>query len=188
MVVVRDKHARAPHHLPADAGLRYRRRRRQASAPHSPRRCSIFIPSGSISSPSTASRSASLATSARSPRMRLRPVPAPEDDGEQVYVVAPHAHAGRPRRARRRPCYCSTCTPSTELDVVYMLRIQRERLEGAPFPKPARIPPAFRPDQRAREVHEALRHQSPPWSMSNRGVELNSHMADHPQRWAIPAG
>ena len=66
-----------------------------------------------------------------------------------------------------------------ELDVVYMLRIQRERLEGAPFPS-------------LREYHELFgltkkrEHLMRPDAIVchpvpiNRGVEFDSYMADHP--------
>ena len=71
-----------------------------------------------------------------------------------------------------------------ELDVVYMLRIQRERLEGAPFPS-------------LREYHELFgltkkrEHLMRPDAIVchpgpiNRGVEFDSYMADHPERSVI---
>ena len=71
-----------------------------------------------------------------------------------------------------------------ELDVVYMLRIQRERLEGAPFPNLREYNMLFG----LTEARDALMkpdaivcHPGP----INRGVELDSFMADHPQRSAI---
>ena len=71
-----------------------------------------------------------------------------------------------------------------DLDVVYMLRIQNERLEGAPFPNldeyhrlfglTKQREPLMRPDA-------IVCHPGP----INRGAELDSYMADHPERSAI---
>lgn len=71
-----------------------------------------------------------------------------------------------------------------DLDVVYMLRIQRERLEGAPFPSQREYhmlygltkerEPLMKPDA-------LICHPGP----INRGVELDSYMADHPKRSVI---
>ena len=58
-----------------------------------------------------------------------------------------------------------------DLDVVYMLRIQQERLEGAPFPSLREYSMLF-----------GLNEQPGP---INRGVELDSFMADHPTRSVI---
>lgn len=70
------------------------------------------------------------------------------------------------------------------LDVVYMLRIQRERLEGAPYPSLREYnmlygltkerEPLMKPDA-------IICHPGP----INRGVELDSYMADHPIRSVI---
>ena len=49
-----------------------------------------------------------------------------------------------------------------ELDVVYMLRIQRERFEGAPYPEPARVQPALRTHRGARQASEARCLRVPP--------------------------
>ncbi|MDO4183114.1 MAG: aspartate carbamoyltransferase catalytic subunit [Coriobacteriia bacterium] len=71
-----------------------------------------------------------------------------------------------------------------ELDVVYMLRIQQERLEGAPFPTLREYHQLFGLN-RAREAllrpEAIICHPGP----INRGVELDSYMADHVQRSAI---
>ncbi len=71
-----------------------------------------------------------------------------------------------------------------ELDVVYMLRIQRERLEGAPFPSLREYNMLYG----LNESRDALMkpdaivcHPGP----VNRGVELDSFMADHPNRSVI---
>lgn len=71
-----------------------------------------------------------------------------------------------------------------DLDVVYMLRIQTERLEGAPYPSLREYnmlygltrdrEPLMKPDA-------LICHPGP----INRGVELDSYMADHPKRSII---
>ena len=71
-----------------------------------------------------------------------------------------------------------------ELDVVYMLRIQQERLEGAPFPSLREYSALFGLNKR-RDVlmkpDALICHPGP----INRGVELDSFMADHPTRSII---
>ena len=71
-----------------------------------------------------------------------------------------------------------------ELDVVYMLRVQQERLEGSPFPSIREYhnlfgltrfrEPLMKPDA-------IVCHPGP----INRGVELDSYMADNPSRSVI---
>ena len=71
-----------------------------------------------------------------------------------------------------------------QLDVAYMLRIQRERLEGAPYPSLREYnmlygltrdrEPLMKPDA-------IICHPGP----INRGVELDSYMADHPTRSVV---
>ncbi|MDR2716150.1 MAG: aspartate carbamoyltransferase, partial [Coriobacteriaceae bacterium] len=71
-----------------------------------------------------------------------------------------------------------------ELDVVYMLRIQRERLEGAPYPSLREYNLLFgltRERERLMRPDALVCHPGP----INRGVELDSYMADHPQRSVI---
>lgn len=68
-----------------------------------------------------------------------------------------------------------------ELDVVYMLRVQRERLEGAPFPslREYNLLYGLTRERDALMKPDALVcHPGP----INRGVELDSFMADHPTR------
>jgi aspartate carbamoyltransferase catalytic subunit len=71
-----------------------------------------------------------------------------------------------------------------DLDVVYMLRVQMERLEGAPFPSLREYNQLF---GLTRDRDELMRpdaiicHPGP----INRGVELDSFMADHPERSVI---
>ena len=71
-----------------------------------------------------------------------------------------------------------------ELDVVYMLRIQRERLEGAPFPSLREYNLLYgltRERDALMKPDALLCHPGP----INRGVELDSFMADHPERSVI---
>ena len=71
-----------------------------------------------------------------------------------------------------------------ELDVVYMLRIQQERLEGAPFPSLREYSMLFGLDERRDKLMRPdaiVCHPGP----INRGVELDSFMADHPTRSVI---
>ena len=71
-----------------------------------------------------------------------------------------------------------------ELDVVYMLRIQRERLEGAPFPSLREYHKLFgltKDREQLMKPDAIICHPGP----INRGVEFDSYMADHPQRSVI---
>ena len=71
-----------------------------------------------------------------------------------------------------------------ELDVIYMLRIQRERLEGAPYPSLREYNQLFgltRERDRLMKPDALVCHPGP----INRGVELDSFMADHPERSVI---
>lgn len=71
-----------------------------------------------------------------------------------------------------------------ELDVVYMLRIQRERLEGAPYPSLREYNLLFGLTQerdRLMKDDAIICHPGP----INRGVELDSYMADNPKRSMI---
>lgn len=71
-----------------------------------------------------------------------------------------------------------------ELDVVYMLRIQRERLEGAPYPSLREYNMLFGLTQDREHLMRPdalICHPGP----INRGVELDSYMADHPKRSVV---
>ncbi len=71
-----------------------------------------------------------------------------------------------------------------DLDVVYMLRVQRERLEGAPFPSLREYNMLYGLTQardRLMRPDAIVCHPGP----INRGVELDSFMADHPDRSVI---
>ncbi|MCF0104316.1 MAG: aspartate carbamoyltransferase catalytic subunit [Eggerthellaceae bacterium] len=66
------------------------------------------------------------------------------------------------------------------LDVVYMLRIQRERFEGSPFPSTREYSSFFglnKERESLMQEHAIICHPGP----INRGVELDSYMADHPK-------
>ena len=70
------------------------------------------------------------------------------------------------------------------LDVVYMLRIQRERLEGAPFPSLREYSLLYGLNEQRDKLMKpeaVICHPGP----INRGVELDSFMADHPTRSLI---
>ena len=71
-----------------------------------------------------------------------------------------------------------------ELDVVYMLRVQMERMEGAPFPSIREYNELYGLTE-ARDAFmkpdAIICHPGP----INRGVELDSFMADHPERSVI---
>ncbi|MGI6105871.1 MAG: aspartate carbamoyltransferase catalytic subunit [Raoultibacter sp.] len=71
-----------------------------------------------------------------------------------------------------------------ELDVVYMLRIQRERLEGAPFPSLREYNLLFgltKEREKLMKPEAIICHPGP----INRGVELDGYMADNPERSMI---
>ena len=71
-----------------------------------------------------------------------------------------------------------------DLDVVYMLRIQRERLEGAPYPSLREYNMLYGLDEAREKLMRPdalVCHPGP----VNRGVELDSYMADHPVHSAI---
>ena len=71
-----------------------------------------------------------------------------------------------------------------ELNAVYMLRVQRERLEGAPFPSTREYNMLFgmtRDRERLMRPDAIVCHPGP----INRGVELDSYLADHPERSVI---
>ena len=71
-----------------------------------------------------------------------------------------------------------------ELDVVYMLRVQQERLEGAPFPTIREYHKLFgltRDREKLMKPDAIVCHPGP----INRGVEFDSYMADHPERSVI---
>ncbi len=112
-------------------------------------------------------------------------VPALKTMGCEVTLIAP------PTLLPARPdvlgadhvsCHIDEVLP--ELDVVYMLRIQRERLEGAPYPSLReynRLYGLTREREHLMKPDACICHPGP----INRGVELDSYMADHPERSII---
>ena len=71
-----------------------------------------------------------------------------------------------------------------ELDAVYLLRIQQERLEGAPFPSLREYSMLYgmnRDRERLMKPDAILCHPGP----LNRGVEIDAYLADHPERSVI---
>ncbi len=71
-----------------------------------------------------------------------------------------------------------------ELDVVYMLRIQRERLEDAPFPSLREYNMLYgltRQREHLMKPDAIICHPGP----VNRGVELDAYMTDNPERSVI---
>lgn len=71
-----------------------------------------------------------------------------------------------------------------ELDVVYMLRIQQERLENSPFPNLREYSMLYGLNEKRDKLLRTdaiVCHPGP----INRGVELDDFMADHPQRSVI---
>ena len=112
-------------------------------------------------------------------------VPALKIMGAEVTVVAP------PTLLPARPDVLGADHVSSHLDevlpaldVVYMLRIQRERLEGAPYPSLREYSMLYglTKERDALMKPDALVcHPGP----INRGVELDSYMADHPTRSVI---
>lgn len=111
--------------------------------------------------------------------------PALETMGANVVFVAPQTLLpARPDLLGAKEVASDFDSVIGDLDVIYMLRIQQERLEGAPFPSLREYNQLFGLTQ-DRDVlmrDDALVcHPGP----INRGVELDSFMADHPKRSII---
>ncbi len=112
-------------------------------------------------------------------------IPALKIMGAEVTVVAP----GTLIPAEPQVLGCDRVSYSLddilpELDVVYMLRIQRERLEGAPFPSLREYHMLYgltEARERLMKPDAIVCHPGP----INRGVEFDSYMADHPERSVI---
>ena len=112
-------------------------------------------------------------------------IPALKSMGGEVTVVAP------PTLLPARPDILGADHVTTkldealpDLDVVYMLRIQRERLEGAPYPSLREYNMLYgltKDREHLMKPDALICHPGP----INRGVELDSYMADHPKRSVI---
>ena len=112
-------------------------------------------------------------------------VPALKTMGAHVTLIAPPTLLPPAPQALGADAVTSNIDEALPtLDVVYMLRIQQERLEGAPFPSLREYSMLFGLNE---ERDKLLRpdaiicHPGP----INRGVELDSFMADHPTRSVI---
>ena len=112
-------------------------------------------------------------------------IPALKTMGADVTVVAPNTlMPARPDVLGADRACASLDDALPDLDVVYMLRVQRERLEGAPFPSLREYHRLFgltRDRERLMRPDAIVCHPGP----INRGVEFDSHMADHPERSVI---
>ncbi|ACV22217.1 aspartate carbamoyltransferase catalytic subunit [Slackia heliotrinireducens] len=112
-------------------------------------------------------------------------VPALKIMGAEVTLVAPGTlMPPRPEvlGADHATPYLDEVLP--DMDVVYMLRVQRERLEGAPFPSLTEYHELFgltKKREKLMKPDAIICHPGP----INRGVEFDSYMADHPQRSVI---
>lgn len=112
-------------------------------------------------------------------------VPALKIMGCEVSVIAPKTlMPARPDVLGADHVVYSLDEVLPELDVVYMLRIQRERLEGAPYPSLREYNMLYgltRKREPLMKKDALIAHPGP----INRGVELDSYMADHPTRSVI---
>ena len=112
-------------------------------------------------------------------------IPALKILGCEVTVISPPTlMPARPEVLGADHVTCKIEEALPELDVVYMLRIQRERLEGAPYPSLREYNMLFgltQERERMMKRDAIICHPGP----INRGVELDSFMADHPERSVI---
>ncbi len=112
-------------------------------------------------------------------------IPALKIMGAQVSVIAPQTlMPARPDVLGADYASNKLDEVLPDLDVVYMLRIQQERLEGAPFPSLREYNQLYGLTQSRDKLMKPdaiICHPGP----INRGVELDSFMADHPQRSVI---
>nr|MCR5582528.1 aspartate carbamoyltransferase [Eggerthellaceae bacterium] len=112
-------------------------------------------------------------------------IPALKIMGAEVTVIAPNTLLpARPDVLGADHVTANLNEALPELDVVYMLRIQRERLEGAPYPSLREYNMLFgltREREKFMKPDAIVCHPGP----INRGVELDSYMADHPERSVI---
>lgn len=112
-------------------------------------------------------------------------VPALKLMGARVWVIAPPTLLpARPEVLGVDGVSHSLDEVLPELDVVYMLRIQMERLEGAPFPSLREYHQLYgltREREKLMKPEAIICHPGP----VNRGVELDSYMTDHPTRSVI---
>ena len=112
-------------------------------------------------------------------------VPALKTMGARVTLIAPQTLMPAAPEALGADASTSNLDSVLgELDVVYMLRIQQERLEGAPFPSLREYAMLYGLNERRDKLmrpEAIVCHPGP----INRGVELDAFMADHPTRSVI---
>lgn len=112
-------------------------------------------------------------------------IPALKTMGCEVTVVAPQTLLpARPDVLGADHVTSNLDAALPQLDVVYMLRIQRERFEGAPYPSLREYSMLYGLNKERDELMKPdaiVCHPGP----INRGVELDSFMADHPTRSVI---
>lgn len=112
-------------------------------------------------------------------------IPALKIMGSEVTVIAPPTLLpARPDVLGADRVTSNLDEALPDLDVVYMLRIQRERLEGAPYPSLREYNMLYGLTQERDHLMKPdalICHPGP----INRGVELDSFMADHPKRSVI---
>lgn len=112
-------------------------------------------------------------------------VPALKTMGSKVTLVAPQTLLpARPDVLGADHATAAFNDVLPEIDVVYMLRVQNERLEGAPFPGEREYHKLFgltKEREKLMRPDAIICHPGP----INRGVELDTYMADHPQRSVI---
>ena len=112
-------------------------------------------------------------------------IPALKIMGASVTVVAPNTLLpARPEVLGADHVSSNFDEVLPEMDAVYMLRIQRERLEGAPYPSLREYNMLYGLTEERDKLMKPdaiICHPGP----INRGVELDSFMADHPQRSVI---
>lgn len=112
-------------------------------------------------------------------------VPALKKMGCTVVLIAPQTLLpARPDILGADYTTCNIEEALPELDVVYMLRIQTERLEGAPFPSLREYSMLYGLNEKRSALMKPdaiVCHPGP----VNRGVELDSFMVDNPERSVI---
>jgi aspartate carbamoyltransferase catalytic subunit len=104
--------------------------------------------------------------------------------GAQVRVVAPPTLMPAAVETMGARAYTDFNAALADADVVMMLRLQNERMDGAFIPSPREYHMLYglTPDRLAKAKPDALvMHPGP----MNRGVEISSNVADHPDRSAI---
>ena len=112
-------------------------------------------------------------------------IPALKTMGASVSVIAPPTLLpAAPSVLGADFCTSNLDEALPQLDVVYMLRIQQERLENSPFPSLREYSMLYglnKEREKLMRPDAIVCHPGP----INRGVELDSYMADHPSRSII---